>query len=92
MKNYKPLKYISFLIIIVVTFLLGVSFGGKYEIKKDILTKNYPNGTASLMIDYGNSKIKTYLEVKLPDTQTNLFELLKLVTKENKIELANLLK
>jgi hypothetical protein len=85
-------KYIGGLIIVAVVFLLGISVDREYNDReyKSPDNKSVQNQTqtaaASLMIDYGNGKVRAYTDLSVTDEAT-VFDLLKQAADENKIDL-----
>lgn len=88
MENNKYIKYIGGLILIVVVFLVGISVGRGYQQKSvpQVAQKNEAQSVASLMIDYGNDRIKTYSDLTVSD-QSTVFDVLKQAAEKNNIDL-----
>jgi len=90
-KNLKTaIKIIIPVIFLAVGIFLGQDFANLNEILKtgkdssELITQRHDKVEVSLMIDYGNGEIDVYEDVLL-DNPT-VFELLKKVTGENKLE------
>lgn len=84
MQNHKYIRYIEGLVIFAIVFLLGVSVGRDYQAPTtETVSKNQSLVTASLMIDYSDSRVKTY-----PDLSgTSAFDVLKNAADANGVEL-----
>lgn len=88
MKNNKIFKYVGYVVVIVVVFLLGTSFSKICKAPETAQNsgQNAQVKTASLMIDYGNGQVRAYQDV-LVSENTNAFDLLKSATDTDKITL-----
>ncbi|HEU0085361.1 MAG TPA: DUF4430 domain-containing protein [Candidatus Paceibacterota bacterium] len=77
--NTSIFKYVKYLAIGLVIFLLGASMSSSLgftpENKSSNLSEMENAGTASIMIDYGNGLIKVYNSLSV-NSETNVFNLL----------------
>lgn len=84
MKDNKFLKYTSGLVILGIVFLLGISVGRDYRAPAtETVSQNQPQSSVSLMIDYGDGRVKTFHDL----SGATAFDVLKNATDANSTEL-----
>jgi hypothetical protein len=83
MENNKFFKYVGFAVVIAVVFLLGISVGRQYSAPSDNQAVQDQVSNASLMIDYGDGKVKTYQDV----SGSTVFNVLKNASEKNNFDL-----
>lgn len=88
MQDNKYWKYIGGLVLITVVFLVGISVGRGYQQTPTPQPTNQSEAqsVASLMIDYGDGRIKTYSDLSVND-QSTIFDVLKQAAEKNNIDL-----
>lgn len=84
MQNKKFLKFSGGLVLITIAFLLGISVGKEYQTPDNApIAQNQPQASASLMIDYGDGRIKTYESL----SGSTVFDVLKQASEKNGVDL-----
>lgn len=88
MQDNKYIKYIGGLVLVVVVFLVGISVGRGYQQTPapQPTKQNEAQSVVSLMIDYGDDRIKTYSDLTVTD-QSTVFDVLKQAAEKNNIDL-----
>ncbi len=80
------MKFILKIIIVFVIFFAGFYLGQNYIAKSDLPATSSEEINVNLMLDFGNSEIKTFNNIAIKKDWT-VFKLLEKVTAENNIEL-----
>ena len=87
------MKFLAKIIIIVFVFLAGFYFGQQYTGTVDLqnndsgaVEQDKEQASVSLMLDFGDGRIKTFSNIAVDDNAT-VFELLEKITAENNLEL-----
>lgn len=88
------MKFLAKIIIAVTIFFLGFYIGQHYIATPDLFTNQIKDKEqseeqikVSLMLDFGNNKIKTFNNIEF-ENKTTVFALLEKVTRENNINLS----
>lgn len=86
------MKFLAKIIIIAAVFLAGFYFGQQYTETPNLLNdksetaeQNKEQINASLMLDFGDGRVKTFNNIAVNDNST-IFELLEKITAENNLE------
>ncbi|HEY4511818.1 MAG TPA: DUF4430 domain-containing protein [Candidatus Paceibacterota bacterium] len=84
MKGNTFLKHAGGFVILAVVFLLGISVGRDYQATAtETASRNQPQASVSIMIDYGDGRVKTYHDI----SGTTVFDVLKNATDAHSVEL-----
>lgn len=90
-KDVDIMKYIVKIIIVIAVFTVGFYFGFEHREESSLSSKSEVNSeeknkNLSLMLDFGDGRVKTFNDIAILDS-LNVFELLEKVSLDNDFEL-----